>query len=446
MYEAIVGTSPQGIAVYIIDPGTGFPSQNTALAPLFANFTSGGSGENLAGPFLSPSAVSLTFASTTAGQNSAPQIISLKSIGGQAVSVTSINVSGTNASEFALAGNCLTTTLLAPQSSCSLSVTYSPANPSARLATITITGNSPTSPQLIPLSGTAVPPPAPAPEASFNTANPFSFPGQTTQGTSSAPQNITVSNTGNAPLHILGVALGGLNTSDYSVGNSSCSGTIAAAANCLIPVTFSPLAAGIRSLTISVTDDAANSPQVLTINATAAPAVSIAPPNGQTTTASVTAGQAAQYNLTATPGAGFNGMLTFVCSGVPFGATCNVPPSVAVSNGAPVNFTVSVATGSSGAFLPAPIAQRIPRQNDRPSPLGFLGFLAALCAAALALRLNQEAREIRRPLQIAVSFALVLTLVIHPQNFPSAAVATESPPLSERPQITRNPHCLYVTR
>src|SRR5208283_5145866 len=114
------------------------------------------------------------------------------------------------------------------------------------------------------------------------------------QGTSAAPQNIVLSNNGNAALHITSVALGGFNSNDFSLGTSNCSGTIAAGGSCNIPLTFSPLGSGIRSATLTFTDDAPNSPQVLTMNGSATPAVSIPAPAA----ASVTAGQTAQYNLT----------------------------------------------------------------------------------------------------------------------------------------------------
>ncbi len=61
-YESIAGTPPQGIGVWLIDPGTGFPLQPASLAnpffptlnlnPIFASFVAASSGQNLTGPFL----------------------------------------------------------------------------------------------------------------------------------------------------------------------------------------------------------------------------------------------------------------------------------------------------------------------------------------------------------------------------------------------------------
>jgi len=100
-------------------------------------------------------------------------------------------------------------------------------------------------------------------------------------------------------------------------------------------------------------DDAANSPQMVTLNATAAPAATIVAAAGATLSASVSAGQTATFNLQATPGAGFSGTLAFMCSGMPMGTKCSAP-SVTVTNGATVSFTVSVTTSVSAPAVFGP--------------------------------------------------------------------------------------------
>ncbi len=419
VYNWIQGTPPQGLAVYPIDPVTGFPIQTTslpnpfyptmALYPYFANYVSGGSGQNLSGPFLSQSTGTLTFPQTTAGQSSAPQTVTLTNVGHQNVSINLITGSGANFSDFALSGTCFPVSMvLAPQASCQLNVTYSPANAGTSMATITIKGNSPTSPQLISLSGTAVAAPPAAPVAAFNIASPYSFPGTITQGTSSAPQNIVVSNTGNAPLHISGVVLGGSNPGDYSIGASTCSAAVAASANCTIPLTFSPLGSGIRSATLIITDDAANSPQMLTINGTATPVASIAPPAGGTTTASVPAGTTATYNLMATPGPGFTGTIAFTCSGVPSAAACSAP-SIAVAGGTASPFKVMISTGGNAAFIPVPPTP--PSAPINRIPIILLGRLAALCAILLSFALHKNTLRPLHTLRVTITGLMLMALI-----------------------------------
>ncbi len=77
-------------------------------------------------------------------------------------------------------------------------------------------------------------------------------------------QTITVTNSGNAPLTLSSVQVGGTNAADFSAANG-CTGSIAAAGNCVITATFTPSAAGTRSATLSIADNATGSPQTLAL-------------------------------------------------------------------------------------------------------------------------------------------------------------------------------------
>ena len=127
---------------------------------------------------------------------------------------------------------------------------------------------------------------------------------------------------------------------------------------------------------MTITDDAANSPQTVTINGTAVTAVTIVAATGATLSVSVSAGQPAQFNLQATPSAGFNGTLAFACSGAPVGAACSAP-SVTVSNGAAANFTVTVTTSGTAMVVPSAPGS-IPRlRANAPMATTLLLFLLA---------------------------------------------------------------------
>ncbi|RUL75909.1 choice-of-anchor D domain-containing protein [Dyella choica] len=78
-------------------------------------------------------------------------------------------------------------------------------------------------------------------------------------------QSLTLSNTGSTPVSISNVALNGAAYIDQSY----CSGTLAPGAQCVIYVAFHPAANGTFNGTVSVTDDASNSPQVATLTGTA---------------------------------------------------------------------------------------------------------------------------------------------------------------------------------
>ena len=137
-------------------------------------------------------------------------------------------------------------------------------------------------------------PPAEQPVASV-APSPLNFPNQTVNTTSGALA-VTVTNNGNAPLGIASIPPpSGPNAADFSVASvtptapgggevnpgggtspsaSNCS-SIPPGLSCVIDVTFTPSTAGPESATLSIYDNAANSPQAVSLNGTGiAPAAS----------------------------------------------------------------------------------------------------------------------------------------------------------------------------
>jgi DNA-binding beta-propeller fold protein YncE len=88
---------------------------------------------------------------------------------------------------------------------------------------------------------------------------------------SSAPQTVTVTNTGTAPLTIAGTAITGPNAGDFSLSDDGCAGaTVPAGGTCSASVSFRPAAAGTLSAQLAFTDNASGSPQTLTLHGTGA--------------------------------------------------------------------------------------------------------------------------------------------------------------------------------
>ena len=84
-------------------------------------------------------------------------------------------------------------------------------------------------------------------------------------GTTSAPQTVVLSNTGSATLAISSISLGGTNPAVFAVTNN-CGGSLAVAASCNINLTFTPPSVGTFSATVNISDNAANSPQSITLS------------------------------------------------------------------------------------------------------------------------------------------------------------------------------------
>jgi hypothetical protein len=73
-------------------------------------------------------------------------------------------------------------------------------------------------------------------------------------GLTSSPQNITLTNTGNAALAVSNIAVIGTNSNDFGQTNN-CGASIAPGGQCSISVGFAPLAAGARTATLAITDN-----------------------------------------------------------------------------------------------------------------------------------------------------------------------------------------------
>src|ERR671932_2351549 len=79
-------------------------------------------------------------------------------------------------------------------------------------------------------------------------------------GTRSAPQFVTVGNTGTASLFINSAAVP--NTLDFTVVGDGCSGlTLAVGTSCTMSIAFNPQNVGTRAASFVLTDNASNSPQ-----------------------------------------------------------------------------------------------------------------------------------------------------------------------------------------
>jgi hypothetical protein len=354
--------SSSAILAYTVDPQTGYFNPTTVspvaiagLGQLSFSIVLGSQG--VSGPSVEISPAALSLGTLQIGSPSAPQMIMVKSDGAEALDVNSIAitgggaVSGASAGQFIETDTCQAPAVLQPNKFCSISITFTPSAAGPQAATLTITDNAPGSPQSVQLSGAGVAPPPPAPMVSV-TPNPTTF-ATTTQGTSSTAMSIAVTNSGNATLHISSLIIGGNNSADFISPASNCSGAaLAANASCTISVTFAPLAAGQRSETVTLTDDAANSPQVILVQGNATAAISLAPASNSSATVTVAPGATAQYQLQITPGANYSGTISIACSGAPLAATCVIPSAVQVSSGAPAMFSVMITTTGNASLAP----------------------------------------------------------------------------------------------
>ena len=169
--------------------------------------------------------------------------------------------------------------------------------------------------------------------------------GAQANGTTSGAQQVTVTNSGTGPLILSSIQT----TSEFAATNT-CGAAIAPAATCTIQVTFTPSASGTQTGTLTITDNAPDSPQTVPLTGNAAspgppPGIGLGVAPGGSASDTVTAGATTTYALSI-GGAGMSGTASLTCTGAPTGAVCSVPATVPLNAASASTFNVSVTTTS----------------------------------------------------------------------------------------------------
>jgi trimeric autotransporter adhesin len=208
--------------------------------------------------------ISLSFGNWVVQTTSTPKAIVLKNTTTAPLAISSISVSG----DFGQTSTCpIAPTTVAAGGSCKISVTFTPTVLGVRTGTLTVSDNATNTPQIAPLSGTGVIPVALSPSTS-------GFGNQLVNATSAA-KVFTVQNNQTVP-----VIIAGISTSGDFAQTSNCPlspNTLAAKLSCTISVTFTPTILGTRTGTLTVSDNAPNSPQTASLIGAGTVPVSLSP-------------------------------------------------------------------------------------------------------------------------------------------------------------------------
>jgi hypothetical protein len=406
-------TLPSGVTATITQPGTGSSGsinlQATSTATLVSNqsitITASGSGVNSVTSSFNltvnaPASSSIAISSVSPGSMTLIQGGSSQAVG---VNLTRNNYTGsvTLATSTLPSGVTATITQAGTGSSGSISLqaASSATLVSGQTITITASGSGVTSVTAsFSLTVNA------GQNASLSTTS-LSFANQGV-GTTSAAQTVTLSNTGTATLNISNIAASG----DFSQTNS-CGTTLSAGANCTISVTFKPTVAGAGTGTLSISDNAAGSPQSVALSGTGQD-FSLAPPSGSSTSATVAPGSPASYTISVGGEGGMSGSVSFVCKGAPSEATCTVSPNPATVGSSATNVTVTVTTTAASAG--APRSRPFPPVPPlSPGLRGLLMLALALASMAWTIARRNQTGLGRWPSTMAsLGLALLLTLAL----------------------------------
>jgi len=312
----------------------------------------------------------VNFGNETISVTSALQQITLINPSSASLVITSIVVTpvGNSSTVFTETDNCVGT--LNPGGGyCTMYVAFTPNGTGNESTIITITdnaGNLPGSQQTISLSGSGI---TAATSAVVNPTS-LSFSSQAV-GTVSTPQTVTITNTGTQTLNITKVSTG--TTGDFAYTSPSClavQNTLAVNQSCTISVTFSPVATGTRTGTLSISDTATGSPQSVALTGIGAADFSLSLPNSSVTVNPTIIGSTQTTFLIEANGPtganAFTGTISLACSA---NTTCAFNPTTITAGGTsstttltisnltttlsnPYAFTVTGTSGSQTTSLP----------------------------------------------------------------------------------------------
>jgi len=187
--------------------------------------------------------------------------------------------------------------------------------------------------------------PAPNPQLALS-ATSLTLPAQLV-GATSAATNVTV-NPG-----FTAVALGTIATSGDFAQTNNCPATLARNTSCTVQVTFRPTAGGARTGTLTIASNAVGAPHRVALSGTGME-FQLGAASGTQLSATVAAGQPANYSLALSAVGGFNGSVALSCSGAPPLADCTTSPnSLSLSGTSPASVSVTVTTTRGRAIAPA---------------------------------------------------------------------------------------------
>ncbi len=198
-----------------------------------------------AAPVITLSPTALTFPAQAVSTQSPPQAVTVTNTGTAPLIVPSITTTG----DFTETDTCTTpaANTFAPGATCTIQVRFLPTAAGPRSGILTVFGNAPGGQSTVSLNGTATPPAA-------IVLNPLALTFPTTNvGATSAPLNLTISNTGGSPAALQTPTV---SAPDFRISANTCTATLPPQTGCTVSLTFTPTAAGPRTGTFSITDDA----------------------------------------------------------------------------------------------------------------------------------------------------------------------------------------------
>lgn len=237
----------------------------TGILTVYGNVSGGqatatltGTGSPAAAIVLNP--ITLTFSSTNVNATSPAQNVTISNTGAAPAALQATSITG----DFHLTANTCGTTLAA-NTGCTVSIAFTPTASGTRTGSFSLTDDAGT--QTASLTGIGT---APATDALSPLSLTFAAQQLTT---SSTPQQITLTNSGDVPLTLIAAQIA---SGDFTVVNA-CGNSLNAHSSCSLAVAFQPRSIGAATGALTVSDQYRTQTVALSGTGIAPPGVSLAP-------------------------------------------------------------------------------------------------------------------------------------------------------------------------
>jgi hypothetical protein len=215
-------------------------------------------------PAFSPGA--LTFTGEPVGTPAPSQVLTLINSQNVALNITNITFGGANSADFGQTNNCGSS--VPAGQTCAITVTFMPGGVGTRTASLSVNDDASNTPQTATLTGSGLQPVT-------LSASSINF-GNVLIGSKTTAAPVTLSNNQSVTLTNINISISG--STAYSQVNT-CGSSIPANSQCTITVSITPTTSGVLTGSVNITDSASNSPQSISLTATALKPVSLNPPS-----------------------------------------------------------------------------------------------------------------------------------------------------------------------
>jgi hypothetical protein len=290
----------------------------------------------------------LNFGNQPVSVTSTTQTVTLVDMGSLPLVISSITPPS---SDFTESDNCVGT-VAARGGTCTINIAFTPTATGSVTDEFSIDDNATNSPHIITVSGTGVT------QATSVTVTPTTLVfANTTVGSTTKAQTVTITNTGTSTLDITSISVTGDFTQTNTCASAPLFNTLGPGQSCTASVIFGPTASGSRSGTLSISDNATGSPQGVALSGVGLAQFSLTAKNP--TISAIIGTTSVTYTILATSPTNFTGSIALSC---PSNLTCSFSPSgiaanattgstltlnnLSISTTNPLNFVV---TGTSGS-------------------------------------------------------------------------------------------------